>query len=652
MTVHPTEYQLYLFHEGSLYHSYDLFGSHLIESGKKTYTRFCVWAPAALAVRLVGDFNDWKGSGYEFERMNEEGIWILMVPEDLSGSIYKYEITSSDGSTRLKADPYAVYSEVRPNTASVVYQMDKYKWNDQNWMKRREKKQALSEPMFIYEVHLGSWKLAEDKSLLNYRELADELIPYILSHGYTHVELLPLTEHPLDISWGYQTTGYFSVTSRFGKPEDFMYFVDQCHQNGIGVILDWVPGHFCKDAHGLYQFDGSYVFDYLNEKDRENYIWGTANFDLGKTEVRSFLISSALFWLDKYHIDGFRVDAVSNIIYWPNSELEANPYGIEFLKKLNDAVKQNYPGALMIAEDSTDWPKVTAPTEEGGLGFTYKWNMGWMNDILKYMEKPSYLRGQEHNNVTFSLLYAFSENFVLPFSHDEVVHGKKSLLDKMPGDYWQKFAQLRLLLGFMTGHPGKKLTFMGAELGLFSEWKDKEELDWHLLGYEMHEKLNLFVKELLKLYKRSKPMYELDSSHEGFEWIDADNAHQSVFSFVRHGSKPDDYLVFICNFTPETYSGYRIGVPKLEDFREILNSDAIEYGGSGVINKKVLKADTVAFHGKPYSVEMNIPPYGVSILRPIRKRKGKVIDAKEKNRSDAVGRGARKPSKHPDKKSR
>ncbi|SEM41185.1 1,4-alpha-glucan branching enzyme [Mesobacillus persicus] len=644
MLTHPSDYQLHLFHEGSLFESYELFGAHIINCESAIYTRFCVWAPTALAVRLVGDMNNWNGNGYEFEKVNGEGVWILVAEGDLTGSLYKFELTDSSGQISLKADPFAFYSELRPNTASIVYPLEGYQWNDQHWMRKREKQNSLTQPLAIYEVHLGSWRLAEDGTLLTYKQLANDLITYVLSHGYTHIEVLPLTEHPLDISWGYQGTGYYSVTSRFGTPHDFMYFVDQCHQNGIGVIMDWVPGHFCKDAHGLYCFDGSYVFDYQNPKDRENLVWGTANFDLGKTEVQSFLISNALFWLEKYHIDGFRVDAVANIIYWPNSHQEVNPYGVEFLKKLNGAVHSHYPAALMIAEDSTDWPKVTSPVEDGGLGFTYKWNMGWMNDMLSYMEKEPSERSQHHNKVTFSLLYAFTESFILPFSHDEVVHGKKSLLDKMPGDYWSKFAQLRLLLGYMTTHPGKKLTFMGTELGQFSEWKDKEQLDWHLLEYEMHEKLNYFAKEVLKIYKRNKPLYELDDSHEGFEWIDADNHQQSVFSFIRRGEKAEDSLIIVCNFTPETYSGYRIGVPENKTYREILNSDDTAFGGSGFINKKTIKAEQIGFHGRPFSIEMNISPFGISILRPVKKRKGKVIDAKEKNSSNAVSRRSGEPS--------
>ena len=652
MIINPTEFELHLFHEGTLYQSYNLFGAHVIKRDSDTYTRFCVWAPAAAAVKLVGDVNHWSGEGYEFQKINNEGVWQLVVDRDLTGAIYKFEVTTPSGERILKADPYGFFSEVRPNTASIVYPLDGYKWNDHKWLEKRDKRNSHEGAMFIYEMHVGSWKKKDDGTFLSYRELADELIPYILSHGYTHIELLPLTEHPLDISWGYQSTGYFSATSRYGTPHDLMYFVDMCHQSGIGVILDWIPGHFCKDTHGLYKFDGSHLFEYQYENDRENHVWGTANFDLGKTEVQSFLISSALFWLEKYHIDGFRVDAVANIIYWPNSVQAANPHGVGFLKKLNKAVKEYEPGVLMIAEDSTDWPQVTAPVEYGGLGFTYKWNMGWMNDTLKYMETESQSRKHIHDKVTFSLHYAFSESFVLPFSHDEVVHGKKSLLDKMPGDYWRKFAQLRLLLGFMVGHPGKKLTFMGMEFGQFSEWKDLEQLDWNLLDYEMHEKLNQYVKELIRLYKRSKPLYELDHVHEGFEWIDADNKEQSVFSFIRKGKNFEEVLVVVCNFTENAYSNYLVGVPKHGEYREILNSDALSSGGSGFINKRVIVAKEAAFHGRPYSIEMNISPFGISILRPVNKRKGRNNHAKEEMRSDAVGRGKRQSIAFINKESR
>lgn len=636
-TVFPTEFQQHLFHEGNLFESYHLFGSHVKEENGRLCTVFCVWAPNAQTVRLVGDFNNWNGEGFDLQKINKEGIWLISISEDLTGAIYKYEITSQDGRKQLKADPYAFYSEVRPNTASIVYSLEGYAWNDAKWIQKKKRKQFLKEPVSIYEVHLGSWKLKEDGSLYTYRELAMELIPYVLDLGFTHIEILPIVEHPLDISWGYQGTGYYSATSRFGEPKDFMYFVDQCHQNGLGVILDWAPGHFCKDAHGLYQFDGSSQFDYPNATDRENIVWGTANFDLGRMEVHSFLISNAIFWMDYFHIDGFRVDAVSKIIYWPNStDNTVNPYGIDFLQKLNTTVSQYDPTVLMFAEDSSDLPQVTAPVHYGGIGFHYKWNMGWMNDLLSYMETESSQRRHEHNKITFSLHYAFSENFVLPLSHDEVVHGKKSLLDKMPGDYWQKFAQFRLLIGYMMTHPGKKLLFMGAELAQFSEWKDKEQLDWMLMDYDMHQKANVFFKEALKLYKRSKPLYELDHLQEGYEWIDANNHEQSIFSFIRQGEKEEDFLIVICNFTYHTYEEYLIGVPKAGSYREILNSDDERFGGANYINKKIIKAKENSFHGRPYSIPVTIPAYSIIILRPVQHRKGRKENGKETVRRNAI----------------
>ncbi|WP_026584934.1 1,4-alpha-glucan branching enzyme [Bacillus sp. J33] len=641
-TLFPTDYQLHLFHEGTLYESHQLFGAHVVEEDGIVYTRFCVWAPNADIVRLVGDFNDWNGEGYTLHRVNNEGVWFIQLDGNMEGALYKYEIKTKEGNVLLKADPYSFFSETRPNTASIVYSLEGYEWNDSKWMQKKEKKNIFSEPAVIYEVHLGSWKKKEDGSLLSYKEIANELIPYVVEHGFTHIELLPVIEHPLDASWGYQGTGYYSATSRYGTPHEFMYFVDQCHQNGIGVILDWVPGHFCKDAHGLYQFDGTFLYEYETEGDRENQVWGTANFDLGKNEVQSFLISNAIFWMEKYHIDGFRVDAVANIIYWPNrnGKIE-NPFGTRFLQNLNKIVSQYDPSFLMMAEDSTDWPQVTSPVHYGGLGFHYKWNMGWMNDVLTYMETAPENRSAVHGKMTFSLLYAFTENFVLPFSHDEVVHGKKSLLDKMPGDYWQKFAQFRLLLGYMIAHPGKKLLFMGSELGQFSEWKDKEQLDWHLLDYEMHKKANDYVKELIKVYKRSKPLFELDHMNDGFEWIDVNNASQSIFSFIRKGSKEEDFLVIVCNFTPACYHGYRIGMPKKGSYREIFNSDSESFGGSNCINKKVLKTEEKEFHGKPFSLNMSIPPFGISILRPVKHRKERKGNGKEKVRSHAVGRRER-----------
>ncbi|MFJ5715796.1 1,4-alpha-glucan branching protein GlgB [Neobacillus sp. NPDC093127] len=643
-TLFPTDYQLHLFHEGNFFQSHQLFGAHIFKDSDKVYTRFCVWAPNASQVRLTGDFNNWNGKGYELKKVNDEGVWILVLNQELEGSLYKYEIFSQTGERLLKADPFAFYSELRPNTASVVYSLNGYEWEDDHWMKRREKRNLLSEPAVIYEIHLGSWRKKPDGSFLSYKELAAELIPYVVEHGFTHIELLPLVEHPLDDSWGYQGTGYFSATSRYGTPDDFRYFIDQCHQHGIGIVLDWVPGHFCKDAHGLYRFDGTHIYSYSHAADRENVVWGTANFDLGKGEVQSFLISNALFWIDYFHIDGFRMDAVANIIYWSNSsgQKRENPFGINFLKKLNKEVHEYNPHFLMIGEDSTDFPQVTGPVQYGGLGFDYKWNMGWMNDMLEYAETPPFSRSEVHTKVTFSLLYTYLENFMLPFSHDEVVHGKKSLLDKMPGDYREKFAQLRLLLGYMFAHPGKKLLFMGFEFGQFSEWKDKEQLDWNLMEYGMHQNLNAYVKVLIKLYKRSKALYELDHLQDGFEWIDANNSNQSIFSFIRKGKKEADNLIIICNFTGNSYPVYRIGVPKSGEYRELFTSDQEEYGGTGLINKKTILALEEPFHGQPFSLNLSIPPFGFQIIRPVNKRKERKGNGKEKVRSHAVSRGERK----------
>ncbi|WP_066310827.1 1,4-alpha-glucan branching protein GlgB [Bacillus sp. FJAT-29814] len=642
-TLFPTDYQLHLFHEGSYYNSHHLFGAHILKDSDQAYTRFCVWAPNAVKVRLAGDFNNWNSEGYELQKVNDEGVWVFLIKQNLEGCTYKYEIFTHSNERLLKSDPFAFYSELRPNTASIVHQLEAYQWHDANWMERRAQKNNFSEPTVIYEVHLGSWKTHEDGRFLTYRELAEDLIPYVAEHGFTHIELMPLIEHPFDGSWGYQGTGYFSVTSRYGTPNDFKFFIDRCHQHGIGVILDWVPGHFCKDAHGLYNFDGTHLYSYSTTHDRENHVWGTANFDLGKGEVQSFLISNAVFWMEEFHIDGFRMDAVANIIFWPNANegMSENPYGIHFLKKLNKVIHEFNPHVLMIGEDSTDFPNVTAPVHYGGLGFDYKWNMGWMNDMLEYMETPSFARSSVHSKVTFSLLYAFSENFMLPFSHDEVVHGKKSLLDKMPGEYWEKFAQLRLLLGYMFTHPGKKLLFMGFELGQFAEWKDKEQLDWHLLDYELHRKLNTFVKVLIKLYKRSKALYELDHLYPGFEWIEVDNRNQSIFSFIRKGKKEEDTLVVVCNFTGMSYPDYKIGVPKAGEYREILTNDDLEFGGSGVVNKKIIAATTEPYHGKPCSLSMAIAPFGFHILRPVKKRKERKGNGKEKVRRHVAGRGKR-----------
>ncbi|PAQ14532.1 1,4-alpha-glucan branching enzyme [Bacillaceae bacterium SAOS 7] len=614
--AYPTDFDIHLFHEGNLFQAYDIFGAHLSRIDNDIYTSFCVWAPHAQQVRLVGSFNNWNGEGYSLQKINNEGIWYIQVQKNLEGELYKYEMLTETGEVHLKADPYAFFAEERPGTASIVYSLEGYKWQDQLWQQNKKQSSIYEKPVCIYELHLGTWKRKADGTLYSYRELADQVIPYVKELGFTHIEVMPVTEHPYDRSWGYQGTGYFAATSRYGEPKDFMYFVDQCHVHELGVILDWVPGHFCKDAHGLHRLDGSYNYEYEKSWDRENYIWGTANFDLGKTEVQSFLISNALFWLDYFHIDGFRVDAVANIIYWPNRDhLEVNPFGLKFLKKLNKAVFQFDPDVLMIAEDSTDWPQVTAPVHMGGLGFNYKWNMGWMNDVLKYMETHWHQRSDHHHLISFSLMYTYSENFILPFSHDEVVHGKKSLLNKMPGDYWQKFAQLRLLMGFLIAHPGKKLLFMGNELAPFSEWKDLEEIDWHLIEYEMHQKFQEYFINLLHLYKRAESLFELDHDPRGFQWIDVHNAQQSVYSFIRR-SKEGSPVIAICNFGECGYENYRIGVPEVGLYEEILNSDRKEYGGSGQINPAPLKAKKGDFHGQPAYVHMTIPPFGVVYIQP------------------------------------
>ncbi|WP_026693564.1 1,4-alpha-glucan branching protein GlgB [Peribacillus kribbensis] len=639
----PLDYSLHLFHEGNLFEAYKLFGAHLFHENGAVKTRFCVWAPHAKMVRISGQFNSWNGHGFEMERVNDEGVWVKVIEENLSGQMYKYEIETHEGSIFLKADPYAFQSELRPGTASIVRDLSGYQWEDGSWQKKRARNTSFNKPVFIYEMHFGSWKRKEDGSFFSYVEMAEELIPYLKEHGFTHVELLPMVEHPFDGSWGYQGTGYYSATSRYGSPQDFMYFIDHCHQNDIGVVLDWVPGHFVKDAHGLYHFDGQPLYEYPTEKHRENKVWGTANFDLGKNEIHSFLISNAHFWMEYFHIDGFRMDAVANIIYWPGgSEKETNEYGVHFLRKLNSFVHELDPNFLMIAEDSSDYPQVTAPAAYGGLGFSYKWNMGWMNDMLLYMKSAPEQRPDLHGKVTFSIMYAFSEQFLLPFSHDEVVHGKKSLLDKMPGSYEEKFAQLRLLYGFMFAHPGKKLLFMGGEFGHFSEWDVWKQLDWVLFDYDMHVRMDAYVKELAAFYKRQKALYELDFVSEGFEWIDANNTRQSIFSFIRKAESEDESLIVVCNFSRTSYENYLIGVPGAGEYREVFNSDDQMYGGSHFINKKKVTAEKGIYHGKPYSIDVCIPGFGITIFKKIKKRKGKNTDGEKKVRSNASSRRPRK----------
>ncbi|GGM42274.1 1,4-alpha-glucan branching enzyme GlgB [Paraliobacillus quinghaiensis] len=620
------EHDIYLFHQGNLRYSYQLLGAHPTIQDGKSGIRFTVWAPNAKRVSVVGLFNDWDGRQHPMEKVNDNGIWNRFIPDLETGTIYKYEILTNHGHLTLKADPYAFSSELRPNTASAVYPLNQYTWKDEKWMEQRRQLNHYESPISIYELHLGSWKYIKEEEYYTYREYAEMVIPYVKELGYTHIELLPLTEHPFDRSWGYQATGYYSVTSRYGTPDDFRYFVDQCHQNGLGVILDWVPGHFCKDAHGLRRFDGEALYEYENPSKAEKTMWGTLSFDFGRNEVQSFLISNAIYWLKEFHIDGMRVDAVASMLYLnyckEDGDWEPNEYGgrenleaVAFIKKLNEAIFNEIPDVLMMAEESTSWPLVSAPTYLGGLGFNYKWNMGWMNDMLRYMEMDPIHRKYHHNLITFSLFYAFSENFILPISHDEVVHGKKSLLNKMPGDYWRKFANLRVFLGYMFTHPGKKLLFMGSEFGQFDEWKDVEDLDWELLDYDSHAHILSYMKQLHQLYKDMPALWELDHKEEGFNWIDANNYEQSIISFIRNSRSSNDQLVVVCNFTPEVYHHYKVGVPRLGTYKEIFSSDAEHFGGSGQTNGVQLEAIATPWQTQGQHIEMTIPPLAISILK-------------------------------------
>ncbi len=622
----PDEFNLYLFHQGNLFRSYQVFGAHPgIESGREG-VRFSLWAPRAREVQVVGDFNRWQETKHEMKKVKNTGVWTLFIPGARQGDAYKYRVVTRDGKVLHKADPYAFQAEVRPKTASLVTSLGGYRWGDHAWMKQRADCPAHQRPMLIYEVHLGSWKRNDSGDFLTYREMAYELVDYVASMGYTHIELLPLAEHPYDGSWGYQATGYFAATSRYGSPQDLMFFVDRCHQAGLGVILDWVPGHFCKDDHGLRYFDGSPVYEPEDGRRSESLQWDTLHFDLGKPEVQSFLISNALFWMDLYHIDGLRVDAVASMLYLDfgreDGQWAPNQYGgrenldaVSFLKKLNEQVFHHFPGALMIAEESTQWPQVTAPTYLGGLGFNFKWNMGWMNDILNYMSMDPVHRKWHHQLLTFSFWYAFTENFVLPLSHDEVVHCKKSLLDKMPGDYWQKFANLRLLYGYMAAHPGKKLLFMGAELGQFSEWDHDSQLDWNLLDFESHARLQRYVRDLNYFCREQRALWELDHQARGFQWVDPHDSSQSVITFIRKAKSAEECLVTVCNFTPGFHQGYRIGVPGPGSYKEVFNSDAEVYGGSGQGNYSPLVAEKYRWHNRDWSLEIVVPPLAVVILR-------------------------------------
>lgn len=608
----------YLFNEGTHKQLYKKFGAHIVRKQSAVIgTKFTVYAPHAISVSVVGNFNEWTGEGYEM--LGEDGIWSLFIPNLSQGEAYKYEIKTSAGEIILKADPYAFYAEQRPNTASIIYDIEGFEWTDENWIEKRRSSNIFEQPLNIYELHLGSWKrneeLVEVQSFHTYEEIMDELIDYVLEHSYTHIELMPLYEHPFDGSWGYQATGYYAASSRYGEPKDLMKLINRCHEAGIGVLMDWVPGHFCRDAHGLFKFDGQAVYEYPYE-DIAVTEWGTANFDLGNGTVRSFLISNAIFWMNYYHIDGFRVDAVANMIYWDgNKDRGVNQGAIDFIKKMNEAIFMENEKILMIAEDSTSYPLVTAPVSVGGLGFSYKWNMGWMNDTLDYIELDSIYRPYHHNYITFAMAYAYNENFILPFSHDEVVHGKKSLVDKAPGDYWQKLAQFRLLCTYQMTLPGKKLNFMTNEIAQFHEWKDKEQVDWHLLKYPAHDASNRYIKDLNALYLKEAAFWELDHSFEGFEWIDVNNTEQSIFSYIRKGKNPDDFLVIVLNFKSIPYHQYRVGVPCLGEYEEVLNSDRDYYHGSNQYNGVSIISKEGVTHGKPYFIDITIPPYGATIFK-------------------------------------
>jgi 1,4-alpha-glucan branching enzyme len=624
-----TEFDRYLLAEGTYGRAYEKLGAHFVEKDGSRGVQFAVWAPNAETVSVIGDFNNWDPTANKMEA-SRAGVWECFISNLHNGAIYKYRLRSRyRGYTVDKADPYGFAAEIRPHTASRVWDLGSYVWNDDAWMKGRAKRNALDAPISIYEVHLGSWRRVaeEGNRWLTYREIAPLLADYVHDAGFTHVEFLPIMEHPFDGSWGYQTTGYFAPTSRFGTPADFMHLVDYLHQHEIGVILDWVPAHFPKDEVGLGFFDGSHLYEHADPRQGEHPDWDTFVFNYGRNEVQSFLISSALFWLDKYHVDGLRVDAVASMLYLDYGRKQGqwipNQYGgkenieaIHFLRSLNEHTYGAYPDVLMIAEESTAWPQVSRPTYVGGLGFGLKWNMGWMHDMLDYMSNDPVFRSYRHNEITFSLLYAFAENFVLPFSHDEVVYGKGSMLRKMPGDDWQRFANLRLLYGFMFAHPGKKLLFMGDEFGQWSEWNHDASLEWHLLQNQFHAGLRRWVRDINTLYRGQPSLHQLDFDSAGFRWVDCTDFQRSVVSFLRRGRDRADQTLFICNFTPVVRQNYRLGVPVEGFWKEILNSDAPIYGGSGQGNLGGSAATPLPIHGQPFSLNLTLPPLGIMAFEP------------------------------------
>ena len=652
-----SEFDRHLFGAGTHYEIYEKMGGRLMTHEGARGAAFSVWAPNAKAVSVIGDFNNWDARRSPMRRLGESGIWELFLPAAAEGDKYKFHVTQCDGRVVDKTDPYGVYAEVRPNNASVLYPLKRYKWKDRRWMTARRKYDFRTAPMNIYEVHLGSWKRAEGDRFLTYTELAEQLIPYVKEMGYTHIEMLPVEEHPFDGSWGYQVTGYYAPTSRYGSPDEFKQFVDACHQNGISVILDWVPAHFPKDDFALARFDGTALYEHQDPRLGEHIQWGTYIFNYGRKEVANFLLANALYWMDIFHIDGLRVDAVASLLRLDFCKEEGqwlpNVYGgsenleaIEFLKHMNSVIAEREPGALMIAEDSTAWPGVTKKVDEGGLGFSLKWNMGWMNDFLSYIKLDPIYRKYHQNKLTFGMAYHYAENFVLVLSHDEVVHTKSSMIGKMPGDVWQSFANLRLSYGFMMGHPGKKLLFMGGEFAQYREWSEARSLDWHLLQYADHQEMQAYVKELNHLYTEEPAFWAEDFDPNGFQWIECDDAESSIVSFVRRSKEKE--LVFLCNFTPVVHRGFSLGVPQEGVYHERLNSDAARFGGSDVINAVPLQSKAEPAGRCPFRVELDVPPLGMVILEREQPKK-QPRTKKPKTRTAANGTKTDAKRKHPEK---
>ena len=675
---------VYLFHQGSNYKCYEYFGCHKAEGGHV----FRTWAPNARAVYITGEFCGWDPRRWPMEKISDGGIWEVTIPGLNQYDLYKIVVESPDGELLYHADPYASHNETRPGTASKVYDLPDYQWGDAGWMEERRKADIVNRPMNIYEMHAGSWKKGENGETLDYERLADELIPYIQEMGYTHIELMPLSEYPFDGSWGYQVTGYFAPTSRYGTPEMMMRFIDRCHQAGIGVLMDWVPAHFPRDAHGLRRFDGTPCYEYADPRKGEHPDWGTMIFDYGRGEVISFLISSAANWADRYHIDGLRVDAVASMLYLDYGKKDGNwmpnIYGgnwnleaIELLKRFNNYLHSAFPGVVTIAEESTAFPKVTHPVDEDGLGFDFKWNMGWMNDTIRYMQTDPFFRKGVHNNLTFSLTYAFSENYILPLSHDEVVHGKASLIGKMPGEYEVKFANLRAYIAYMYAHPGKKLVFMGSEMAQFDEWSEEKTIGWDLLKFDMHRKFWEFSKALCRFYRETSPFWEEDGSWDGFDWLSCDNAEQNIISFLRRDHAGNE-LIVVCNFSSVTREKYRIGVPRRGRYDELFSTDNADFGGSGTLNGQVYTKQA-PMHGRPCCVELTLPAFSTIFLykkaspkpRPTVEKKGaahkasdtrrvksgetaakKTAEAKTASKAKKAAPKAKTPAKKPSKKAK